>query len=138
MDRSASSGRARQSGEGDDSEKNSVLQHWATSISVAHTDSTGQRSSAHEAGLQVDIEVSHGRATLIEGHDGGLDLLQDGGAGRQDSGGGLAPSSENGGSTGHGSLSGKDHGLDPIVVTERRLGAELEVKKQGGLEPGPK
>lgn len=113
-------------GERDDSQEHVVLQNWATRVSSAHTDSSGQRASAHVLLVEVHSKVGQGGAAGIKRHNGHLDLLQEGGAGREESSAGLAPSGNDGHSARDGSGGGEGRGLDPIVVSERRLRAKLQ------------
>ena len=112
-------------GEGDHTQQDAVLQHGATGVSVADSDSSGQRASAHVLLLQVNSESGQRGAARGPVDDGHLDLLQEGRTRRQDSGRGLAPSSEDGHTARDGSGSGQDGGLDPVVVAEGRLQTEL-------------
>lgn len=126
MHRRTSNLSARAGGKRDDSEQYSVLQHWASGISVADTHTTGQRASAHVLLLEVESKVTQGVAARLPLDNGRLDLLQEGGARWEDSSGGLTPSSDNRGSTGHGSGSGQSSSLDPGVPDEGRLQADLK------------
>lgn len=112
-------------GEGDDTDQSISGQNWATRVTVADTDSTGQGSSADVLVIQGKSMRDHRIAadTLVQDSD--LDLLQVGGAWRQDSGSGLSPSGDQDDLTSGRSSSWQISKVNPVVAGERRLGAEL-------------